>query len=85
MNLEQEIPQRKRAASPNKQIMMREDTGICKSEREDSLHSVPAPATNGSNGHATGVDIQDNRPAIWQHPELAPGLELKEYCAELAP
>jgi hypothetical protein len=32
--LEQELPQRKRAASPSKLVMMREDLGICKSERE---------------------------------------------------
>src|ERR1700682_3493077 len=38
MNLEQELPQRKRAASPSKQIMMREDLGICKSEHEKSRH-----------------------------------------------
>src|SRR3984893_7969762 len=35
MNSEQELPQRKRAASPNKQIMMREDLRICKSKGQE--------------------------------------------------
>src|SRR6266853_146432 len=35
MNLEKELPQRKRAASPNKQIMMREDLRICKSKGQE--------------------------------------------------
>jgi hypothetical protein len=35
MNSEQEHPQRKRAASPNKQIIMRDAAKICKSEREN--------------------------------------------------
>src|SRR6266513_6417780 len=33
MNLEQELPQQKRAASPNKLVMMREDPRICKSQK----------------------------------------------------
>jgi hypothetical protein len=37
MNLEKELPQRKRAACPNKLVMMREDLRICKSDREKSL------------------------------------------------
>src|SRR5437016_4916667 len=38
MNLEQESPQQKRAASTNKLVMMREDLRICKSARKK--HSV---------------------------------------------
>src|SRR5258708_31900805 len=40
MNLERELPQQKRAASPNKLIMMGEEGGICKSERKKTLQTV---------------------------------------------
>jgi hypothetical protein len=45
--LEQELPQRKRAASPSKLVMMREDLGICKSERENYPATPIEPEARG--------------------------------------
>jgi hypothetical protein len=73
MNSEQEHPQRKRAASPNKQIIMRDAAKICKSEREN--HLTPASEQQEANSKiaADGVDIQDNRILIWHYHEPSPG------------
>jgi hypothetical protein len=43
IHLEKELPQRKRAASPNELVMMREDTGICKSQAEKGDRALPLP------------------------------------------
>ena len=73
MNSEQEHPQRKRAASPNKQIIMRDAAKICKSERENHVASGSKQQTAGSKIATYGVDIQDNHPLIWQDREPSPG------------
>ncbi len=73
MNSEQEHPQRKCAASPNKQIIMRDAAKICKSEQENRVASAPEQQTAGSKIATDGVDIQDNHPLIWQDREPSPG------------
>ena len=73
MNSEQEHPQRKRAASPNKQIIMRDAAKICKSERENHVALASEQQTAGSKIATCGVDIQDNHPLIWQDREPSPG------------
>jgi len=75
MNLEKELPQRKRAASPNKLVMMREDLRICKWEREKSIryhHSTGGPPLKRQ---PATVDIQDNPASISYYQEPPPELK----------
>jgi hypothetical protein len=75
MNLEQDLPQRKRAASPNKQIIMRDAAEICKSDsarhpfRRMQGH-MPTPAPSG-----IPVDVHDNGFAFGDSP--VKGLRVK--------
>jgi hypothetical protein len=43
MKLEQELPHQKRAASPNKQIIMRDVAEICKSDRKQGVQATRRP------------------------------------------
>jgi hypothetical protein len=65
MKLEQELPQRMRTASPNKQIIMRDAAEICKSGRKQKAEKNATAA----------VDLQDNQALIWHHNEPAPELK----------
>ena len=63
------MPQRKRAAAPDKQIIMRDAAKICKPERENHVASASEQQTAASKIATYGVDIQDNHPLIWQDRE----------------
>jgi hypothetical protein len=75
MKLEQELPQRKRAASPNKQIMMKDAVEICKSDRKNSPHLRTMNRKRGRKKAAAAVDIQDNPDLIWHYLEARPELK----------
>jgi len=69
------MPQQKRAASPNKQIIMRDAAKICKSERENHVTPAVEQETGSSKSARASVDIQDNRTLISHY--LEPSAELK--------
>jgi hypothetical protein len=70
MKLGQELPQRKRAASPNKLVMMREYLRICKSEQEKSQPAIIEPEVHFAElPHQVAIDIQDNRTLIGDYRE----------------
>ena len=75
MNSEQEHPQRKRAASPNKQIIMRDAAKICKLGAKNQATPPLKRDAGSSRITGAGVDIQDNRILIWQAYEPSPGLK----------
>jgi hypothetical protein len=76
MKLERELPQRKRAASPNKQIMMKDEAKICKSKQNNDISPGYEAETGGQcETRHDHCDIQDNRLLILHRQQALPELK----------
>jgi hypothetical protein len=74
MKSEKELLQRKRAASPNKLVMMREERTICKL-RGKRICLPPRIEPGRIIEHRAPVDIQDKGAVIGRFPGHAPELK----------